>query len=287
VEELSEQSIQRPQYVEVYGADHSPWVQAVLLGLHEAGIRHDLRTTPTRDVFIARGVRMPAASIDGGPWKFESTDILADLGFDGISDSKRRLVVRSWQGVTHRPDSAAMFWGGFSLTGDRHKSAPRRFVRNFLRSFVTLYMYLLIKTVNRLGYMPDAEDYGGQYLPIEGMLERSDGPFVAGKAPDTIDFLLFGIVQCHCSIYVPPVAALQADPRLVRVRAWIGAMQERFSDYPHLYSGLYFAPHSPPPVWPAPVDRIAFWLGSLFMIGLFPITVPLIAFLAVRERRVS
>lgn len=31
--------------VEVYGGDHSPWVQAVLLALHEKGIDH--RTCPT------------------------------------------------------------------------------------------------------------------------------------------------------------------------------------------------------------------------------------------------
>ena len=280
-------SAHRPNYVDLYGVDHSPWVQAVLLGLHDAGIRHDLRTIPTRDVFLSRGVRMPAASIDGDPWKFESTDILADLGYAEVGDAERRLVVRSWQGVAHRPDSAAMFWGGFSLAGDRHPSAPRRFVRNFLRSFITLYMYLLIKTANRLNYMPDAEDYGDQYVPIEEMLESSAGPFVAGEAPDTLDFLLFGIIQCHCSVYVPPVAALQTDPRLDRVRAWIGAMQERFADYLHLYSGVYFSPHSPPPIWATPADRVAFWLGSLFMIGLFPITVPLIAFLAIRERRMS
>lgn len=278
-------SEQRPDHVEVYGADHSPWVQAVLLGLHEAGIEHALRTVPPREVFLDRGVRMPAASFDGGPWRFESTDILTALGFAGLQDSERHLVVHTWQGVAHRPDSAALFWGGFSLAGDRHPSTLRRFVRNFLRSFVTFYMYLLIKTLNRLNYMPDAENYGDQYLPIEEWLAKSDGPFVAGSRPDTIDFVLFGIVQCHCSVYVAPVSALQADERLGGVRAWIAAMHERFAGYPHLYSGLYFAPHAPPPTWARPLDRIAFWLGGLTMFLLLPITLPLVAFLAIRERR--
>ena len=119
----------RPGSVEVYGVDHSPWVQAVLLGLHEAGIDHQLRTLPPRERFLATGVRMPAASLDGGAWKLESTDILADLGYREISQHERRLVLRTWQGVTGRPDSAALFWGGFSLAGDPHPSAPRRLVR--------------------------------------------------------------------------------------------------------------------------------------------------------------
>ena len=62
-------------------------------------------------------------------------------------------------------------------------------------------------------------------------------------------------------------------------------MQDRFADYDFLYSGVYFAPHQPPPAWPSKLDRIAFWLGAVFMIAAFPITVPLVAFLAIRNRR--
>ena len=37
--------------VEVYGVDHSPWVQAVLLGLHEAKVPHRVRSLPPRETF--------------------------------------------------------------------------------------------------------------------------------------------------------------------------------------------------------------------------------------------
>jgi len=84
---------------------------------------------------------------------------------------------------------------------------------------------------------------------------------------------------------VPPVTALQSDPRLTEVRAWIGAMQERFKDYGRLYSGVYFAPHSSPPVWGSPLERAAFWLGGAVMIAAFPVTFALIAILAIRNRR--
>lgn len=271
--------------VEVYGVDHSPWVQAVLLGLHEAGLSHSLTSLPPLEAFLKFGVTMPAASIDDGSWRLESTDILRELGFEAVSDEQMRLVRRAWQGVMHRADSAALFWGGFSLRGDVSPFVLRRLAHNFLRSFVTLYFFLLIRSVVRFGRTRDPEDFGEQFLPFKDMLEASGAPYLCGAEPNTLDFLLFGIIQCHCSIYVPPVTALQTDPRLGRLRAWIGRMQARFEGYDHLYSGVHFAPHSAPPRSAGSVDRAAFWLGGAFMVCLFPVTVPLIAFLAIRNRR--
>ena len=81
----SEGNVSRPRYVDVYGADHSPWVQAVLLGLHEAGIEHRLRSLPTMERFLSTGVFMPLASIDDGDWRRESAEILQDIGFSEVS----------------------------------------------------------------------------------------------------------------------------------------------------------------------------------------------------------
>ena len=195
-----------------------------------------------------------------------------------------QLVRRAWQGVLHRADSAALFWGGFSLIGDSDPSRLRQTLHNFLRSFLTLYFFLLIRTVSLVAPR-DPEDFGDQFLPFEDMLRASGEPYLCGQQPNTLDFLLFGIVQCHCSIRVPPVAALQSDPRLGRLRAWVGTMQERFVDYEHLYSGVYFPPHSAAPNWASGLERICFWLGATSMIVLFPITVPAVALLAIRNRR--
>jgi hypothetical protein len=94
-----------------------------------------------------------------------------------------------------------------------------------------------------------------------------------------------GIIQCHCSIPVPPIAALQEDPRLGRMRSWIGTMQQRFAGYGRLYSGVYFEPHAPAPTPTTRVEQAAFWMGSIFMLVSFPITVPLILYFAVRVPR--
>lgn len=271
--------------LELYGQDHSPWVQAVLLGVHDKSISHTLRTAPPLAVFAKWGVIMPAASVDGEPWQLESTDILQRIGYGTVSVEDLHAVNGAWRGVLHRPDSAFRFFHGFSLAGDSNTSSMLRLRNNFLRSFATLYFFLLIRFSVLIAKNPDPENFGDQFLFWEEKLTHGDGAFLGGASPDTIDFLLFGIIQCHCSIPVPPIQALQQDPRLIRVRGWIAAMQERFSDYEHLYSGVYFEPHSPPPVPASVFERTIFWLGSAVMILSFPVTVPLIAFLVLRVQK--
>jgi len=270
--------------VDLYGADHSPWVQAVLLGLHDADISYSVTSVPPWMCLRKTGIRMPAASFNSGPWLMESADILQEVGYQPISTDEMKLVQRAWQGVMHRTDSAALFWGGFSLAGDRNAAFGRRWLNNFLRSFVTFYFFLLIRCMVIIRRSQDPEDFAEQFLPFEERL-RDGGPFLSGDAPDTIDFLLFGVIQCHSSVYVPPLTALQADSRLEKVRDWISTMQTRFADYDRLYSVVYFTPHRVPPTWAAPLDRAIFWLGAIAMFALFPVTIPLVTFLAIRNLR--
>jgi hypothetical protein len=97
--------------------------------------------------------------------------------------------------------------------------------------------------------------------------------------------MLFGIIQCHSSIPVPPLKALQDDPRLNKIRTWIAAMQARFADYEHLYSSRFFHPSVKPAESATVTDRTVFWLGALTMFILFPVTVPLVAILAGKVKR--
>jgi len=75
----------KPEHVWVYGGDHSPWVQSVLLGLHEKGIAHTVITVPPLSVFSNSGILMPAAKIDDGPWLLDSGRILGKLGFSEVA----------------------------------------------------------------------------------------------------------------------------------------------------------------------------------------------------------
>jgi len=122
--------------VQVYGISHSPWVQAVLLGLHHGQIEHSLTTLPPLEAFIEDGVAMPAASIDGGRWQYESADILQNLGYDEVTEEEMQHIQSSWRGVLHRADSIGYFWGGFSLAGDRDENPFLRLIKNFFRSSI-------------------------------------------------------------------------------------------------------------------------------------------------------
>ncbi len=272
-------------HVHVYGVDHSPWVQAVLLGLHEKGIPHTLRTIPPLAVFAKSGVMMPAASIGDAPWRLESTDILHELGYDRVSPDDLRELYAAWRGVFHRADHISWFFGNFSLCRDQSPSLPARLRNHFLRCFSVLYFYLLIRFTVLSRLQPDPENFADQFVYWEKTLREGKGPFLDGDEPGIRDMLLFGIIQCHCSVLVPPVSAMQREARLSSLRAWIGLMQGRFADYPHLYSGVYFEPHAPAPEPSTPAERNVFWLGAACMWLALPITLPVIVFLALTARR--
>lgn len=265
-----------PKIVDVYGGDHSPWVQAVLLALHEKGIEHRTRQTPPLEVFMSWGVLQPAVSIDGAPWEIESSRILVKLGYAPISEDDLRSVQAAWRGVLHRLDNPLRFYAGFASIKDHSSSFAKRSVSNFLRSFIAFYMTVMISFVKITKKPRDPMNFGDQYMVWEQALQSSTQPFLDGPAPGTRDLLLFGVVQCHASIPVPPLGPLQHDQRLAAIRHWIWRMQQRLSDYPHLYSGKYFKPRLPQPETSNALQKVIFYLGLLTMFVFAPITLPLV-----------
>lgn len=271
--------------IKLYGNDHSPWVQAVMLGLHQKKLEYTRSTVPAPELLMSWGVMMPAASFDGEPWELESKNLLARIGFSPVSAEDMAEIRRTWQGVLHRADFWTRFWGEFSLASDPCPTQPMRLLNNFLRSFTVLYFFLLIRFAVLMGRRREPKSYGDQYRSWEARFAAMQGPFLGGDAPDSVDLLLFGIIQCHCSIPVAPVTALQTDPGLVHTRRWISQMQNCFSDYPSLYSGVYFEPHSTPPEPAGTIDQLAFWLGAIAILAFFWISIPLVVVLAYRNRK--
>ena len=106
----------------MYGGDHSPWVQAVLLGLHEKGIAHTVVTVPPLSVFLNSGILMPAASFDRGPWLLDSGRILGELGFSEVEAEERQALLAVFGGAAfQRTKSSWEFWyaGAISETAIR------------------------------------------------------------------------------------------------------------------------------------------------------------------------
>lgn len=268
----------------VYGGDHSPWVQAVLLGLFERKIPHTVVTVPPLSVFRKSGILMPAASIDGRPWILHSGDILCELGFEKVSDDDMLALGRALRGGAHRVDSRWRFWVEWSFVRDHH---PRRLIRlrnHFLRAFSVLYFQRSLEKIVARTQPGSPEAFRRQYSYWEQKLKEKPGPFIEGDSPGTRDFMLFGGLQCHASIRVPPIAVLQSDPALSQVRSWILSMQERFAGYEHLYSGAYFGSRSAPPLPALFLDRLAYWLGAASMWIAAPVTIPLARYYQKRVR---
>ena len=276
--------MQHERPIRLYGNDHSPWVQAVMLGLHEKNLTYVRSTVPSFEAFKKWGPMMPAAKFGDEPWFLESSSMLARLGFTTVSGEETAAIRRAWTGVMHRADSVPRFWKEFSLASDPNHSIRRRLASNFLRAFTVLYFFLLIRFGVLVRGYQDPPGHGDAFVYWDKRLGSQEGAYLAGAEPGSLDFLLFGIVQCHCSIPVPTVFSLQADPRLVEIRAWIARMQERFFDYPYLYSGRYFRPHSLGPQPATGADQVAFWLGALFSIVLLPVTLTTAAVFIYRNR---
>ncbi len=270
------------EQVDIYGQDHSPWVQAVLLGLHEKKIACRLTTAPPLPVLWKWGVLMPAARLDGGPWQIESTSLLRAIGFDAPTSEEMEAIRKAWLGVTWRARHPGRFFAIASQIRDPHPSAMRRMARHFVRGFVAAYFFLLLRFVTAAGFQPDPDDFTDQFLYWERRLAGSKCAFLGGRRPNACDLLLFGMVQCQCSMPTPPVRALQNDPRLASTRAWIGAMQMYFADYSHCYSSAHFAPHGRSPRPASPFESAAFWAGLGTTIVLAPVTVPIIMLMALR-----
>ena len=181
------------QLILLYGNNHSPWVQAIMMALHEKRLGYSRRTVPPMEVFSKWGPMMPAISIDGEPWFLESADILYRLGYSQVADENMLAIRQAWTGVMHRTDYWPRFWGEFSLASDPNPNFARRFANNFLRAFTILYFFILIRFgVFSRGY-GDPDNHADAYIHWEERLADSKCQFLGGDKPDSEDLLLFGI----------------------------------------------------------------------------------------------
>tara|TARA_Y100000591_G_scaffold251627_1_gene223097 strand:+ start:166 stop:1005 length:840 start_codon:yes stop_codon:yes gene_type:complete len=258
--------------VRVYGFPHSPWVQAVLFALCEKNIEYKLDISPPLSVFKKWGVYMPAVSFDEGPWEIESTDIIAKLGFEAISNEALKAANKSWQGVLHRTDNPLKFFSAFSNGGQTSKSFLSNAKSNLILSFVAFYMFLLISIGKFRLNQKEPENFGDQFIYWENILKSSQGPFIEGEKPGVRDFVIFGIVQCHSSIPVPALEAILNDKRLHSFRSWIYEMQKRYKDLTYLYSTKYFEYEETKIISTGLKQKIFFFFGLILLFLLFPLS---------------
>ena len=271
--------------VKVYGFTHSPWVQAVLLALCDKELEYELYVRPPYEVFKKWGVYMPAVSLDDGPWKIESTEILTKLGYKPILDDELKAANNAWQGVLHRTDNPFRFFLHFARGGQISRSLVNNTISNFLLSFVAFYMFMLINIGKWRLKQKEPENFGDQFMYWENVLDSSEGPFMDGMKPGSKDLVMFGIIQCHASIPVPALNSLLNDQRLINLRKWVNTMQNYFKEYPHLYTAKFFKSDIPEANSANLFQIVSFFFGLIVMVFAFPITIPLVLILMSRVEK--
>ena len=261
-----------PDHALVYGNDHSPWVQAVLLGLHERGVPATLLMLPPRKVFLRSGVLMPAARLGDGEWQLDSARILAGLGFEP-PDAETAAELQRVFGLSalRRTDEPFGFWRRFSWVRDESASWLRRCWNQLRRPFSMFYFFALI-TLGRSqlgGWQPE------RFLDALSTFERrleGGGPFFGGDAPGTVDLQLFGLIQMCASMPGAPLEVVRSAPGLDALRAWISTMQARFEGYTHFYTATVFEPGQPEVVKSTPAERVAYWTGTILVWLAWPLS---------------
>jgi len=228
---------------------------------------------------------MPAVSINDEAWETESSEIMVKIGLKPISSNDLKAIQDTWLGVQHRSNNPMRFFAAFSKAGDTSSSLILRSANNFILSFIASYMFLLINFVKFKLKPKDPKSFGDQFIFWEEKLKTSKEKFIDGEEPGMRDMLLFGVIQCHSSIPVPPLFSLENDERLASIRNWIGIMQKRFEDYPHLYSGKFFEPNKPHPKATDIFQQLIFFLGVFSILLAAPVTIPFMIFLMRRVPR--
>ena len=273
--------LKKSKTLDVYGLDHSPWVQSILLSLYDNKLNYNIRTIPTLSLLSKSGVMMPAIRIDDSQWKLDSMEILLSLGYDPIPSSEKKLIFRTWQGVQHRVDNPLKFFYYFSLCRGFNKNKIFNLISHALRPIITIYFFTLLNIIKiKIKKFNSNENFLDQYTYWNNKLSEQGTKFFGGDVLNIIDYQLFGIIQSHCSIpFLPLIETLQKNQELECLRKWISNMQFKFADYPHLYSANYFNPVQQNITRASTTEKTIYWLGLITMLILLPVTVIMLLYL--------
>ena len=274
------------QIIDLYGNDHSPWVQSVLLFLYDKNMIYNLRTIPTLSLFFKSGVMMPAMRVKSHEWKLDSADILVSLGCEPITDPEKKLIFRTWQGVQHRVDNPFNFFYAFSICKGFHNKKLFNLLNHAIRPFTSIYFFTLLNIIKiKIKKFTYNEKFLEQYIHWNDKLATQATSYFGGDSLNIVDYQLFGVIQCRCSIpYSPLIKTLQEEKDLDHLRKWISNMHNKFADYPHLYSANFFNPKQKIIRKASLLEQTIYWLGLMTFLLLLPFTLILILILLMRRK---
>ena len=264
----------------IYGMDHSPWVQTVLMTCHIYGVPYRLMS---RQLSLAnyrrRGMVMPEV-------RFPDGSIVGD-SFEIIREVTTRYGIASVSSLVRTEDIPRLERLFFSYALRRGQSGRRMaFIRGWskapstdgslsassYRALMCSYFFALIlagrQQARRTGFDPDHSETLLRLL--EGWESRlGDDPFLDGSEPGLTDLALMGHIQCMATGLTDDVLA--EVKRFPMLCAWAEEMSRRLETYPHNFARRLVEPDFEPPR--ATLGETAtFWATGLIGLACLPVS---------------
>ena len=266
--------------VTVFGTDHSPWVQAVLLALSDRGVPYRLRPFPASlRAYLGGGLVMPTCQWPDGTITQDSFAIIAESArrYGGPSPSStdpedqtrlEQLFVR-YVLARAAPGRRLSFVHAWACKRD----APSRADWTVLRALLSVYFLLLIlvggRRLQRAGRPRfDVDRFRRSCQRWEQRL--GPAPFLGGSEPGAVDFGLCGQVQCMASgLTDETLPILSEHPGLL---SWLERMHARQPPGARLHARRVFDRAAG--VAPAPPAQVALFYAAQALIGSMTLSDP-------------
>lgn len=292
------------QPVLLYGSDHSPWVQTVLIALEYYQVPYEIVHYPISWYsFRQHGLVFPACLWPDGTLSTDSLAIVTQLerrqinavtkisnttGITGLEVEKpysedEYIELKRSQKKLERfflsyVLTRAIFGKKLSFikvwaqTSDQTSSRLSYLISNLMRSFITLYFFSLINIAIISCYLKRSPVYSIKHFCNDlsdwnQQLYTQD--FLGGLEPNYLDYALLGHIQCITSGLTKQfIPFIHEQPHLI---LWIHRMHALLPKYQRLYSRRLFNSHAR--VRKASrVSQFLFYSSLVVQLALFPIT---------------
>ena len=276
----------------VFGVDHSPWTQAVVLAHADRGIPVCLRPYPSPRYFFTSGLVMPVCWDADGQQMADSLFIIQALlsdtdveppasleadftalealflsyALDRIGPGRRLRFIRGWAGMTDQPMTP---------------------ISIALRALLCWHFFVLLSAgraalnTSRQSRSPEAH-LDHRLTAWNARLEET--PFLGGDAPSASDYGLLGHMECMSSGLTDwAIPVVSEHPALL---AWLERMHARLTHYDTLYSRR-FLDAGAGPAGAGLFARAWFALWAVLWLVALPLTLTILGYALLRRARAA
>ena len=264
----------------IYGMDHSPWVQTVLMTCHFYSVPYRLMSRQLSFANYRRaGMIMPEVRFPDGRIVGDSFEIMREItGRYGLASADSLVQTEDISRLERLFFSYALRRGQPGQTDCLYpwlvESAKHRWLAH--RILLSRADVLLLfrpdtgrsSTGSTVGVDPDHSETLLRLL--KGWETRlGEEPFLAGAEPGLNDFALMGHIQCMATGLTEDVfAEVETFPKLWK---WAGEMSKQLGDYPHNFARRLNEPGYVP-TRATVNEQATFWATGLVGLAAWPVS---------------